>query len=100
MQLTAEQKVALTLWIHKNKELCEKCSSIEIAEKFSLESGIKVSSSSVLTTRNAVFPTMKRVRKPSNQQSFNMNLVIEKMNRLNDRLLRIESELGMLPLNH
>jgi len=98
MQLNAEQKVALTLWIHQNKEVCEKNSSFDIAQLFKQETGISVSSSSIITTRNAVFPEMKRARKQPFRQDFDAVLFIQKMNQLNNRISRIESELGILPL--
>jgi hypothetical protein len=98
MQLTADQKVALTLWIHKNEDLCKSHSSFELADKFKSESGIIVSSSSIITTRNAVFPSMKRTRSRSKSSPFDHNLFIEKMNQLNARISKIESELGMLSI--
>jgi hypothetical protein len=98
LQLSSDQKVALTLWIHKNKNLCEAMSSAELAEKFQSETRIKVSTSSILTTRNAVFPSMKKTRNKDGQPAFDINLIIEKMNQLNSRLSKIESELGILSL--
>ena len=98
MQLNASQKVALTLWIHGNKELCEKLSSFDIAEKFKDETGIAASTSSIITTRNAVFPEMKRTRGKYNLSNFDASQFIEKMNQLNKRISRIESELGILAI--
>lgn len=98
LQLNAEQKVALTLWIHQNEDLCERLQSSELANAFKEQSGITVSTSSILTTRNAVFPRMKRARKIANSDDGTPHLFIEKMNQLHARISRIESELGMLPL--
>lgn len=96
MQLSANQKVALTLWIHKNEDLCRKSSSFELADKFKDEHGFDVSSSSIITTKNAVFPSMKRTRNKPVDLDFDKNQFIQKMNQLNARISRIESELGML----
>lgn len=98
MQLNASQKVSLTLWTYSNKELFEKMSSFDIAERFKAETGITASTSSIITTRNAVFPEMKRTRGKYNLAKFDGNQFIEKMNQLHKRISRIEFELGIDPI--
>lgn len=98
MQLSAEQKVQLTLWIHGNKDSCATMSSHELVEKFRAETGISVSSSSIITIRNAVFPDMKKIRGPYGEQKFNHVEFAQKMNLLHRRISRIENELGLITL--
>lgn len=96
-QLNASEKVRLTLWMHINKEICEKLSAEELAVIFKEETDINVSNSSILTMRNAVFPEMKKTRRPRTPK-FDPTEFVEKMNQLHRRIAKIESELGMLTL--
>ena len=96
-QLSASEKVTLTLWMDKNKEACENSSADELAVKFKEETNIEVSISSILTMRNAVFPDMKRTRQ-QRKAVFDHSIMIEKINQLDRRIEKIESELGLLTL--
>jgi hypothetical protein len=96
-QLSASEKVTLTLWMDKNKDACVNLSAEELVIRFKEETGLDVSVSSILTMRNAVFPEIKRTYQPR-KQNFDPTELIEKMNQLHRRISKIESELGMLTL--
>ena len=100
-QLSAMEKVTLTLWMDKNKDACESLFADELAVKFKEETNIEVSKSSIFTMRNAVFPEIKRTRqqrKPIFDYVIDHNIMVEKMNQLDSRIAKIESELGLLTL--
>jgi hypothetical protein len=78
--LDAAQKYKVYRWIEGNKPLCEKRSADELAELASKEIGFDISSTSILTFRNAVYPEMKRVRiqaKPN--EAFELRSRIDKL---------------------
>lgn len=60
--LDASQKYKVYQWVEKNKSLCEKRAAEELAELASKEIGFSISSTSILTFRNAVYPELKKVR--------------------------------------
>jgi len=60
--LDAVQKYKVYQWVEKNKEMCEKKSAEELAQTASKDIGFSISSTSILTFRNAVYPDLKRVR--------------------------------------
>ena len=96
-QLSASEKVMLTLWMDKNKDACENLSADHLVIRFKAETGNEVSISSILTMRNAVFPEMKRTRQ-ARLEKYDPTELIEKMNQLHRRMSKIESELGILTL--
>ena len=81
----------------KNKDLCENLSAEELVIKYKEENNMDVSISSILTMRNAVFPEMRKTRRPRTPK-FDPSEMIEKMNQLHRRMAKIESELGILTL--
>ena len=60
--LDAAQKYKVYQWVEKNKPLCEKRAAEELAQIASRDIGFNISSTSILTFRNAVYPELKRAR--------------------------------------
>jgi hypothetical protein len=96
-QLSASEKVTLTLWMVKNKDACQNLSADELVIRYKEETSMDVSISSILTMRNAVFPEMKRTSKLRNSK-FDSTEIVDKINQLHRRIAKIESELGILAL--
>jgi hypothetical protein len=94
-QLSASEKVTLTLWMDKNKDACVNLSADELAIRFKQESSIDVSISSVLTMRNAVFPELKKTRAKRDGQ-LTLSYLMDEINTLHRELLFLKEQLGIV----
>jgi tetrahydromethanopterin S-methyltransferase subunit G len=82
--LDAAQKYKVYQWVEKNKELCEKRAAEELAQIASKDIGFNISSTSILTFRNAVYPELKRAR--PNEKSDDSSQLKKRLNELEQRI--------------
>jgi len=61
--LDASGKAKLIQWMLQHRDMCDKCTALEIVAAFKAETGLVASENSVNTYRVAVYPEMKPHRK-------------------------------------